>query len=123
MREFELRKIAEAWIAMHHQKEDERGKNFWAFDALVDLCNDDAESCWNVIHLIRQIDGSDNILSNLAAGPLEDLLVRHGSDFIDRIESLAEHDMQFKKVLGAVWQRDMPDAIWKRIKAVAAPSW
>lgn len=123
MSELELRKIAEAWIVMHHQKEDERGQNFWAFDALVDLSNDDPESCWKVIHLIRQLDGSDTILANLAAGPLEDLLVYHGNDFIDRIESFAEKDQQFKKLLGAVWQRDMPDNIWKRVKAVAAPSW
>lgn len=125
MSELELRKIAETWITLYYLPEDsqERQENFWAFSRLDDLCNDDPESCWEVIHLIRQLDGSEKILANLAAGPLEDLLVRHGNDFIDRIESLAEKDPQFKKLLGAVWQQDMPDAIWKRVKAVAAPSW
>lgn len=123
MSELELQKIAEAWIEVHHRSEDENGEHFWAFIKLSDLCDNEPEVCWKVIHLIRQLDGSDTILANLAAGPLENLLVYHGSDFIDRIEALAAHDQQFKKLLGAVWQRDMPDAIWKRVKAVAAPSW
>lgn len=125
MTEANLQKIAETWITLYYLPEDsqERRENFWAFNELVGLCNDDPESCWKVIHLIRQLDGNDKILANLAAGPLEDLLVYHGNDFIDRIESLAKKDPQFKKLLGAVWQRDTPDSIWKRVKAVAAPSW
>ncbi len=123
MNELELRKIAAAWIEVHRCSEDENGENFWAFIKLAELCDSEPEVCWKVIHLIRQLDGSDKILANLAAGPLEDLLVRHGSDFIDRVEALAEHDRQFKRLLGAVWQRDMPNNIWKRVKAVAGPSW
>ena len=59
----------------------------------------------------------------LAAGPLEDLLVAHGAQFIDRVEALADHDAQFKKLLGATWQNAMPATLWSRIKAVAGPSW
>jgi len=125
MSETELQKVAETWITLYYLPEDpqERQENFWAFNKLADLCYNDPESCWKVIHLIRQLDGSDIILANLAAGPLEDLLVQHGSNFIDRIEALAKHDQQFKKLLGAVWQRDIPDNIWQRVRAVAAPSW
>ena len=125
MSESELRKIAETWIRLYYLPEDsrERQENLWAFNKLVDLCEDDPENCWKAIQLIRKLDGSDTILANLAAGPLEDLLVHHGSIFIDRIEALAETDPQLRRLLGAVWQRDIPDEIWKRLKAVAAPSW
>lgn len=123
MNELELQKIAKAWIEVHHRTEDENGENFWAYMKLADLCDEEPELCWKVIHLIRQLDGSEKILSNLAAGPVEDLLVKHGNIFIDRVEVLAKHDPQFRKILGAVWQQDMPDPIWKRIKAVAGPTW
>jgi len=125
MNELETNKVAETWIKLHHLPEDspEREEHFWAYIKLSELCDSEPEICWHVINKIRQLDGSEAILSNLAAGPLEDLLAKHGASFIARIEILAEEDLQFKKLLGAVWQRDMPESIWSRIKAVAAPSW
>lgn len=123
MNETELQKIAEAWIKVHQNSEDEHGEHFWAYSKMSDLCEDEPEICWKIIHIIRRLDGSDKLLANLAAGPLENLLVYHGSRFIDRVEELAKSDQQFRKLLGAVWQRDVADPIWKRIKAVAAQSW
>jgi hypothetical protein len=72
---------------------------------------------------MRRLDGSDWILANIAAGPLENSLVYHGDKFIDRFEVLAREDQQFRKLLGAVWQNNMSDALWARVKAIAAPSW
>jgi Family of unknown function (DUF6869) len=96
---------------------------FWAFERLSDLVRDDPEDAWKVIEMIRRLDGADRVLANLGAGPLENLLVAHGDEFIDRIECLAKSDEQFRKLLGIVWQNKMSDAIWMRVKAVAAPSW
>src|SRR4051794_10245212 len=120
----QMREIADAWIDLHRLPEDSpaRQEKFWSFERLWELVHDDPEAAWNIIQLIRQ-EGSELILSNLAAGPLEDLLVTHGDRFIDRIETLAEHDAQFKKLLAATWQNSMPAGLWKRIKAVAGPSW
>ena len=120
----EMREIAGAWIALHQLPEasPKREDKFWSFERLSDLTHDDPEAAWNIIQMIRQ-EGSDHILSILAAGPVEDLLVHHGDRFVDRIEALAEHDAQFRKLLGAVWQNSMSPEIWKRIRAVAGPSW
>ncbi|WP_052689292.1 DUF6869 domain-containing protein [Xanthomonas albilineans] len=118
-------KIAVAWIKLHSVPEDspEREGLFWAYSRVCDLVQDDPEQGWQIIETIRRLDGSDLILSNLAAGPLEDLLVAHGEKFIDHIEALAKDDQQLRKLLGATWQNDMSDALWARIRAVAAPSW
>jgi len=118
-------KIADAWIKLYHlpEESEERESNFWAFERLGDLCRDDPESAWRVIEEILQKDSSDVILSNLGAGPLEELLVAHSKRFIDRIESRAGQDAKFRKLLGAVWQSEIPADVWKRIKAVAAASW
>ena len=43
-------------------------------ERLRELVRDDPEAAWDIIQVIRR-EGSDVVLSNLAAGPLEDLLV------------------------------------------------
>jgi hypothetical protein len=119
-----MEQIADAWIDLQRLPEDspEREDKFWSFDRLWELVHDDPEAAWSIIQRIRR-EGSDLILSNLAAGPLEDLLVAHGDRFIDRVETLAGHDAQFRKLLGATWQNSMSPRVWNRIKAVAGPSW
>ena len=120
----EMNEIAETWIELHRLPENSSGREerSWSHDRLWGLIQDDPEAAWNIILIIRR-EGSDLILSNLAAGPLEDLLVAHGDQFIDRVEALAERDTQFRKLLGATWQNSMPGTLWSRIKAVAGPSW
>ncbi|OEZ01261.1 MULTISPECIES: DUF6869 domain-containing protein [Stenotrophomonas] len=117
--------IAAAWIALHRLAEasPEREALFWAFCSAHELVLEDPEKAWEMIEEIRRLDGSDLILSNLAAGPLEDLLVAHGERFVDRIEATCRRDQQFRKVLGATWRNGMADALWAHIRAVAAPSW
>lgn len=125
MSELNLDKLADSWIRMHHAVEESEDykKNFWAYSELCDLCDDEPDDCFEVIELIRAKDGSDIIQSNLAAGPLEDLLSQHGEMFIDKIEQLAKNDIQFKKILGAVWQNSISDSVWSRIQRVASNSW
>ena len=121
----ELDDIADAWIRLHHLPEgsEEHERNFWAFMRLSKLTRDDPEPAWRVIEKILERDTSDVMLSNVGAGPLEDLLVRHGARFIDRIETRAKSDVMFKKVLGIVWKNAMSEDVWQRVKAVAAPPW
>lgn len=123
--EHDSQQIAAAWIKLHSisEKSPEREKLLWAHIRVWELVKDDPEQGWKIIETIRHLDASDLILSNLAAGPLEDFLVAHGEMFIDRIEEVAKDDQQLKKLLGAVWKNDMSDALWARISAVAAPSW
>ena len=55
---------------------------------------------------------------NLSAGPLEDLLVYHGHEVIDRVESEARSNPKFASLLGGVWKNAMADDIWRRIQGV-----
>jgi hypothetical protein len=121
----EIHEISQTWIAMQRLPESsqERNTKFWAFERLSDLVQENPEEAWNVIEAMRRLDGADSILANIAAGPLEDLLVRHGDKFIDRFEVLARDDQQFRKLLGGVWQNSMSDSLWARIRTIAAPSW
>lgn len=121
----ELLNLAETWVYLHSVKENssEWEDAFWSYMKLGELVNEMPDDAWKAIHEIRKMNGSDHILSNLAAGPLEDLLVYHGEDFIDRIEDACKEDDQLRRLLGATWQNEMSDSLWSRIKAIALPTW
>jgi hypothetical protein len=119
------REVAEAWIRRHLLPENSAQKDelLWAWEMLDDLIRHSPEEAWRIIELIRTLDGSDIILSNLGAGPLEDLLAKHGPAFIERIEEGARRDEQLRRVLGVVWRNEIRQDIWDRLKAIAGPSW
>lgn len=117
--------IAAAWIALHQSKEgsDQYKSNFWAYESLSDLCDDEPEHCLNVICTILNQTDDDLVLANLAAGPLEDLLAKHGTMVVNQIKHEAKNSMKFRKILGAVWRNEISGPIWDEIKAIAGPSW
>lgn len=86
---------------------------------IVDAIFDDPEFVWQVILGIIEKDSSSFILRDLGALPLEDLLNFQTERFIDRVESQARINEAFRTALNSVCQRDMPDMIWKRIRAAA----
>ena len=91
---------------------------FWAFEELDDLCTDSPEDAWEIILGVLARDLSDEDIGMLAAGPLEDLLARHGRSIIERVEHEARRNPAFASLLGGVWQNTMSDDIWTRVMAV-----
>jgi len=121
----EILTLAKAWVHLHSVKENspEWEEAFWAYDRLDEWIHEMPEVAWDAITEIRRLDGSDRLLSNLAAGPLEDFLVYHGEAYINLIEDACKSDDQLRKLLGATWQNEMPDSLWSRIRALALPVW
>lgn len=62
---------------------------------------------------------AQRIVSNTAAGPLEDLLANHDFQFIDAVEVEARQDRRMFWALGAVWKNSMTDAVWERVERAA----
>lgn len=124
MGEVEKRGLVASWIALCLASGDSatRDANFWAYEKFESLRRTSPDECWELIHAIRQADSSDPILANLAAGPLEDMLVDHGHRYFDEVERLARTDAQFRKMLGAVRKNDIADDVWSRVQRVAGPS-
>jgi hypothetical protein len=118
----ELEKLADGWIALQRAPKQERDDLFWAFETLDALLDGDPESAWRVIDLIWRRDQSDFMLAHLAAGPVEDMLVRHGAAFIERIYETARKEPVFRKMLGAVWRNSITEPVWQRLKQIAGPS-
>jgi hypothetical protein len=116
--------LAQDWVKHNclPEEEMEASPYLWASDRLYSLVHDEPELAWAIIRQIPQIDSSDWVLANVAAGPLERLLVCYGVQFIERIEMLAAQDPTFRKMLSAVWKNNISDDVWRRLKAVAGPS-
>jgi aminoglycoside 6'-N-acetyltransferase I len=117
-----LDKVVEAWIAAREAERDSvmSGRNAWAAEMVFDwrmACG--SESLWQfILRVYWREDVSEDTLSVLAAGPLEDLLACDGPNFIDRVEQLAKSDAKFNWLLGGVWRNSMTDDVWKRVQAV-----
>lgn len=109
------------WIALHHltEESEEYNRHLWAERKLSELTRIEPDLCWELILSILSRDRTERTLANLAAGPLEDLLSAHGERLIDRVEDRAQRDAIFRQVLGAVWQGDMSDNLWNKIRILS----
>jgi hypothetical protein len=113
-------KVVSDWIALQHLGHShEKADALWyAWEAVYQATTDDPDSLWTFILDALRSDSSGHLMSNLAAGPLEDLLSAHGPAYIERIEAEARSNPLFASLLGGVWQSDIRDDIWARVQAV-----
>lgn len=127
----EMDELADAWLKYHEILErtgDLTGRTIvaddylWAIERIDDLVRQDADASWNLIMELFLRAKSDYQLACLASGLLEDFLVTHGRDFIDRIERAALSNNRFRETLVAVWKNEIPDDVWARIKKAREPS-
>jgi hypothetical protein len=125
-----IEQVASDWIAyarLDRSPSDDEHDKGWV---LYDLAQFDPELAWQVIvELLSRYTEADlfseleteakEVLSNVGAGPLENLLAEHGSAFIERIEAKARQDRRFFWTLGCVWKNSMTDEIWSRVQVAA----
>ena len=114
--------LANAWksyaeaVIKYDIHSPEAQSRFWAFDQIVDLVRNKPLDALEVILIILKITDDERVLANLAAGPLEDLLVVRGEEVIDRIIELAISDKNFYALLQGVWGNSIDKAVWYRIQ-------
>ena len=91
--------------------------DYWAVDVVRDIVARDAEAAWPIVlELIGRAE-DDEVLAFIAAGPLEDLLIAHGPQLIDRIEARAATDKTLRRALSGVWgESQMSDLVLQRLK-------
>ena len=117
----------EAWASAYveYYRQPNRADDdplWWAIERFMPR-DADPEDCWCAILEILSRHPSGDVIAVLAAGPLEDILVRHGPRFIDRIEQLSKEDPAFRDLLGGVWQNSMTSEIWKRVVSARGAPW
>ena len=109
--------LVECWIE-YHTREKGNPDLFWAWEKLSEIAQKSPEEAWEYILKIATSTSNERVLSNLAAGPLEDLLVFHGPVFIDRIETYTRQNPPFVSVIKGVWQNNIQLSVWERVHAI-----
>jgi hypothetical protein len=104
------------WLALNSPPGDRWSK-------LNDAAREDPEAAWCAILNLLERDLTDEQISLLAAGPLEDLLSEHGAAFIDRVEQEVSANKRFDHLLGGVWRLTMIDDVWNRVQKARSAVW
>lgn len=113
--------LVNTWIEHQHKTHTQgfiHNETFWTFEKLYDVVLNQPELAWELILQILSIDQSNVVYENLSAGPLEDFLVYHGEQYIEKIENQARLDKNFNELLGGVWRNNISEYIWRRIETV-----
>ena len=122
----ELNRIVDSWIAYHMAAKGspERKEHWWAVEKEMDwMASSQPELLWKFINVAYKREIPEIVVASLAAGPLENLLADNGSEYIDRIETLARQDPKFNHLLGGVWKGGMADEVWQRVEAIRNEVW
>ena len=107
-------RLIAGWICLVHTNKAtaEYDARFWAYKDLEHIRETDPLACLEIVVAIMDRDPSDNdVISNLAAGPVEEMLVGQGGAIIGQIEQLATANPAFKRLLGGVWDSHIPEPI------------
>jgi len=87
-----------------HKKEgkwSERGR--LVSEEIRQLVEIDPDEAWKLICILVNKAPSDDLLAFIAAGPLEDLLHKHGLTVIDRVEEESRKNGRMRLALSGVW--------------------
>lgn len=108
--------IAAVWIAQNECPDKDRDRNWMRLrDYDEELRGEDPERALAIIVEVLKIETNPNMLSYLAAGPLEDLITL---ETIDLIEAEAKRTERLKWLLGGVWYYTAPDELKARLDAI-----
>jgi hypothetical protein len=120
MTEQEIASFAAHWVQYWKASEDSeiRDSLFWINEKEWDLVKSFPFQAWRLVLAILELDSSPAIQEVLSAGPLENLLAKHGEVLIEVVEERARTSAVFASLLGGVWQNSMSDAIWSRVQSV-----
>ena len=113
--------VIEAYFA--HTRALEQGITddpyLWAVEAMWEMIERAPEVAWTVIlDMVGRAEG-DHQIASIAAGPLEDFIVRHGWQYLDRVEREALANAKFRRALVGVWgESRMPEELVLRLRAL-----
>lgn len=118
--------LAESWIADWEirRPDNNRSEPSPSIDIVSNFhLEGEHEALWKFVIETYRKPMSQRVFAILAAGPLEDLLVYFGSEYIDRVEMLARKDSKFNELLGGVWKNAIMDEVWERITRTRKRVW
>jgi len=115
--------LVEAYLAHGRARFEgpEREDLSWAYDRVTEIV--DGKSVADAMELtLALVDKSPlEILNYVAAGPVEDLLSRHGRATIDPLLKAAETDAKLRLALAGVWgENRLESEVYRRLQEALA---
>lgn len=92
--------IAEAYLRYFGGKQQ---ADRWALETVDAMVTDDPDQAWDLACVLVDMASSDEALAYVAAGPLEELLKKHGPAVIDRVEDMSRGNDRLRLALSGVW--------------------
>ena len=86
---------------------------------LIELSETQPEVVWDVIVEVTRRQPTDEVLGMLGTGPLEDLMWKHGRDFIDRVEEEARINSELRNLLSGIYRGEIDDETWTRVVKIS----
>lgn len=100
--------LADLWLADHREDDGDPEEMAWS-----DLCVFELDAHPEVLFafVLRALRKAENAwqVGLIAAGPLEDLLIKHGVTVIERLEEQARRSPRIRYALTGVWTQDIAD--------------
>lgn len=119
-----LAELAKAYCRKYSSKESANNMaDFEIFERASDLVKGNPEAALTFILLAIREKPNDFAFANLAAGPLEDLLVLHGEKMIGTVENEAKQNSDFDDLLGGVWLGRMKPEVADRVAHARSAIW
>lgn len=119
-----IEELSQEWVAATEAYGESSKDQHRAIGYIIDLPFEEKyDELWSFIKCTYNLNLQQNTISNLAAGPLEDLLAYAGENYIEEVEALSNSDPKFKYLLGGVWQNKMSEALWLRVCKARGVPW
>ncbi len=110
------------WIAALAVNDRAREADRWAWFEVDGLVASAPEQALDVLmQLLAAAADDEEILAVIAAGHVEDLVVEHGTELLDRIVDTAKVNPLLGRALSGIWIDDLPLEVRKRLRTVLAP--
>ncbi|MEE9421907.1 MAG: hypothetical protein V3V50_01985 [Gammaproteobacteria bacterium] len=116
-----MKRLVSSWIFAQKRGVDRPGyeTHSWAVDEVINFASDKPDLLWETILEILDLDSSEEIIKAVGAGPLEDLMVYHGSQFIQKVDSQAEKSNVFKTAMQNVWLDSDDTSVYSKFYEIA----
>lgn len=95
---------------------------FWAWEEVDEAALDAAPGIVELLVALAKAAPNDEALAYLGAGPLQDLIRRHGAEFVDAIDQAAQTSQSFQVALRCVtYDTGADQAIVNRLRRFGSP--
>jgi hypothetical protein len=112
----ELDAWVDAYIEIYESESsnDEHHPCYWAIEKFADLEMEHPDLNWKAMLQIIAENTSAAVISNLASGPMEELVELHGVEYISNIEREAQSNLNFRILLRELVETSDKN-IWSQI--------